>query len=156
MLRAKMGHLALPIVPRKFLNFDLLRSWTTCKCCLEAMLGWNMKAFFRCWQHPGHPKGSQAQIHLVHLLRRQSTHLRLQNFLTCASYSLAPPSLTCASDLSNYRLQYSLAPPQCFVWIVSLSLHVHPLCLPPCDHMKSKSLLTLSPPLPSTMRPSEI
>ena len=38
----------------------------------------------------------------------------LQNFLTCASYSLAPPTLTCASDLSHLRLQYSLAPPQCY------------------------------------------
>ena len=45
---------------------------------------------------------------------RQSTHLRLQNFLTCASYSLAPPTLTCASDLAHLRLQYSLAPPQCY------------------------------------------
>ena len=35
---------------------------------------------------------------------RQSTHLHLQNFLTCASYSLAPPTLTCASDLAHLRL----------------------------------------------------
>ena len=85
---------------------------------------------------------------------RQSTHLRLQNFLTCASYSLAPPTLTCASDLAHLRLQYSLAPPQCYDWIVSLSLNVPPLCLPPCDHLTSKSLFKLSPP--STMRPSDI
>ena len=78
--------------------------------------------------------------------------------LTCASkiFSLAPPTLTCASDLAHLRLQYSLAPPQCYDWIVNISLNVPPLCLPPCDHMKSKSLSKLSPPLPSTMRPSEI
>ena len=77
---------------------------------------------------------------------RQSTHLRLQNFLTCASYSLAPPTLACASDVAHLRLQYSLAPPQCYEGIVSLSLNVPPLCLPPCDHMKSKSLSKFSPP----------